>query len=150
MPIISRARRGLKASPTRELARGAFDFGAGVDVRVWRFVALRGEARDLYTGSPGYNVAAISGGPVGFVATVKASLKSLGVRGEQILQERFAIAAPASMRDAALTFTVDFAKSRRKCEGSFAETLLMIAEKHGINVPNSCRVGKCGTCASAC
>jgi hypothetical protein len=113
---------GQSNSASRELARGAFDFGAGVDVRVWRFVALRGEARDLYTGSPGYNVAAISGGPVGFVA----------------------------MRDAALTFTVDFAKSRRKCEGSFAATLLMIAEKHGINVPNSCRVGKCGTCASAC
>jgi ferredoxin len=24
----------------------------------------------------------------------------------------------------------------------------MIAEKHGINVPSSCRVGQCGTCAA--
>ena len=45
----------------RELARGVFDFGAGVDVQVWRFVALRGEARDFYTGAPNYNVASVSG-----------------------------------------------------------------------------------------
>ena len=54
---------------SRELARGVFDFGAGVDVRMWRFVALRGEARDYYTGSPGYNVATISGGQQNIVAT---------------------------------------------------------------------------------
>jgi opacity protein-like surface antigen len=47
---------------SRQLARGVFDFGAGVDVHVWRFVALRGEARDFFTGSPNYNIAAISGG----------------------------------------------------------------------------------------
>ena len=38
---------GQPNSVSRELARGVFDFGAGVDVRVWRFVALRGEARDF-------------------------------------------------------------------------------------------------------
>jgi len=54
---------------SRELSRGVFDFGAGVDVRVWRFVALRGEARDYYTGSPNYNVASISGGQHNIVAT---------------------------------------------------------------------------------
>ena len=54
---------------SRELGRGVFDFGAGVDVRVWRFVALRGEARDFFTGSPGYNIATISGGQHNVVAT---------------------------------------------------------------------------------
>ncbi len=53
----------------RELARGVFDFGAGVDVHVWRFVALRGEARDFYTGSPNYNITSISGGQHNIVAT---------------------------------------------------------------------------------
>jgi len=53
----------------RELARGVFDFGAGVDVRVWRSVALRGEARDFYTGSPNYNITSISGGQHNIVAT---------------------------------------------------------------------------------
>ena len=53
---------GQPNSTSRELARGVFDFGAGVDVHVWRWIALRGEARDFYTGSPAYNVATISGG----------------------------------------------------------------------------------------
>ena len=52
----------------RQLARGVFDFGAGVDVHVWRFVALRGEARDFYTGAPNYNLAAMSGGQHNVVA----------------------------------------------------------------------------------
>ena len=39
------------------------------DVHVWRFVALRGEARDFYTGSPNYNIASISGGQHNIVAT---------------------------------------------------------------------------------
>jgi opacity protein-like surface antigen len=54
---------------SHELARGVFDFGAGVDVRVWRIVAFRGEARDFYTGAAGYNVAGISGGQHNIVAT---------------------------------------------------------------------------------
>jgi hypothetical protein len=55
-----------KTQPTRidgrpnqvspELARGVFDFGARVDVHLWRFLAIRGEARDFYTGSPNYNI----------------------------------------------------------------------------------------------
>jgi hypothetical protein len=53
----------------RELGRGVFDFGAGVDVHVWRFVALCGEARDFYTGSPNYNISSISGGQHNIVAT---------------------------------------------------------------------------------
>jgi hypothetical protein len=40
---------GRPNQPPRELARGVFDFGAGVDVRVWRFVGLRGEARATST-----------------------------------------------------------------------------------------------------
>ena len=60
---------GRPNSASRELSRGVFDFGAGVDVCIWRFVALRGEARDFFTGSPGYNVATISGGQHNVVAT---------------------------------------------------------------------------------
>jgi ferredoxin len=82
------------------------------------------------------------------MAAVKEMLTSLGVRDEHILQERFTIAAPGVESSAASTCTVDFTKSGRKYEGSSAETLLMIAEKHGIEVPYSCRVGQCGTCAT--
>ena len=60
---------GQPNQASRQLARGVFDFGAGVDVRVWRFVAFRGEARDFYTGSPNYNIPSISGGQNNIVAT---------------------------------------------------------------------------------
>jgi hypothetical protein len=59
---------GANQAP-RELARGVFDFGAGFDVKVWRFLALRGEARDFYSGSPGYNLASVSGGQRNVIAT---------------------------------------------------------------------------------
>ena len=59
---------GRPNSTSRQLARGAFDFGAGIDVHVWRWVAFRGEARDFYTGSPAYNLATISGGQHNVVA----------------------------------------------------------------------------------
>jgi opacity protein-like surface antigen len=54
---------------SRQLARGVLDFGVGVDVRVWRFVALRGEARDFFTGPPAYNIPSIRGGQHNVVAT---------------------------------------------------------------------------------
>ena len=60
---------GRPNAVSRELGRGVFDFGAGVDVHLWRFVSLRAEARDFYTGSPAYNVSTISGGQNNVVAT---------------------------------------------------------------------------------
>lgn len=60
---------GRPNAAPRELARGVFDFGAGLDVRVWRFLALRGEARDFHSGSPNYNLASISGGQHNVMAT---------------------------------------------------------------------------------
>ncbi len=53
---------GQPNTAPRELARGVFDFGAGVDVHVWRWIALRADARDFYTGSPAFNLSTISGG----------------------------------------------------------------------------------------
>ena len=60
---------GQPNSVSRELARGVFDFGAGVEVRVWRFVAVRGQARDFHSGSPAYCIATVSGGQHNVVAT---------------------------------------------------------------------------------
>jgi outer membrane autotransporter protein len=36
--------------------RGVFDFGGGVDVKIWRFLSLRGELRDFVSGNPNFNV----------------------------------------------------------------------------------------------
>jgi hypothetical protein len=40
----------------RRIHRGAFVFGGGVDVKLVRFLSLRGEIRDYYSGSPSFNV----------------------------------------------------------------------------------------------
>jgi hypothetical protein len=42
--------------------RAAFTFGGGADIILWRFVGLRAEIRDFYSGSPAYNTNAVSGG----------------------------------------------------------------------------------------
>ena len=48
--------------------RGAFDFGGGVDVRFWRWLGLRGEIRDFYSGSPAFNLGGLGGGQHNVVA----------------------------------------------------------------------------------
>jgi hypothetical protein len=45
----------------RFIHRGAFVFGGGADAPVWRWVGLRGEVRDFYTGNPAFN-APVAGG----------------------------------------------------------------------------------------
>jgi Outer membrane protein beta-barrel domain len=52
----------------REIHRGAFDFGAGVDTSLWRWIGLRIEVRDFYTGSPAYNLPNLGGGQHNVVA----------------------------------------------------------------------------------
>jgi hypothetical protein len=59
---------GRPSSAARRTSRGAFQFGGGVDVPIWRFVALRGEVRDFYTGSPSYTVGGLRGGQHNVVA----------------------------------------------------------------------------------
>ena len=46
----------------RFIHRGAFDYGAGADFRGWRWIGLRAEVRDFYTGSPVYNLSGLRGG----------------------------------------------------------------------------------------
>ena len=66
--LANAQRKVASANPApRQLARGVFTYGGGIDVPVWRFVALRGEVRDFYSGSPAFN-ALVSGGQHNLVA----------------------------------------------------------------------------------
>lgn len=87
-------------------------------------------------------------GPAGFMTSVREVLTSLGVRGEQIRQEHFTLGVPVETQAAASTVPVEFAKSGRTYECPTSEPLLLLAESHGIDIPFSCRVGQCGTCAT--
>lgn len=52
----------------RTAAHGVFDFGGGADFKVWRFVSLRAEIRDFYSGSPSYNLPVTGSGQHNVVA----------------------------------------------------------------------------------
>jgi opacity protein-like surface antigen len=39
----------------RHLTRGAFQYGGGVDIPVLKWIGIRGDVRDFYTGSPALN-----------------------------------------------------------------------------------------------
>jgi len=45
-----------QVTSNRLLSRGVFDFGGGLDHRLIRFVGLRAEVRDFYSGNPNINV----------------------------------------------------------------------------------------------
>lgn len=47
---------GVVNQAPRTLGRGAFNFGGGFDIPVWRWLALRAEFRDFVSGSPAFNV----------------------------------------------------------------------------------------------
>lgn len=51
---------GVANPAIRNLNRGVFDFGGGIDTPLWHFIGLRAEVRDFYSGNPAYN-AVISG-----------------------------------------------------------------------------------------
>lgn len=53
---------GLPNSAPRHIHRGALQYGGGADFRIRPWLALRGEIRDFYTGSPAYNVPNRGGG----------------------------------------------------------------------------------------
>jgi opacity protein-like surface antigen len=47
---------GLANMAPRHTHRAAIQFGGGVDVRIWKFLSLRAEARDFVSGNPAFNV----------------------------------------------------------------------------------------------
>jgi len=53
----------------RDIHRAALDFGGGFDTSLWRWIGLRAEIRDFYTGSPAYNLPNLGGGQHNVVAS---------------------------------------------------------------------------------
>ena len=47
---------GAPNPASRTASHGVLDFGGGVDVKFRKFVGVRGEVRDFYSGNPSYNV----------------------------------------------------------------------------------------------
>ena len=52
---------GAPNPASRLVHRGAVDFGGGADTKLWRWIGLRGEIRDFYSGTPAYNLLSLGG-----------------------------------------------------------------------------------------
>ena len=89
-------------------------------------------------------------GPEGYMNHATELLKSLGVDGQRILQERFGgkTAGASVAADAQPQGLAEFARSNTTAVFFEGQSLLEVAEKNGINIPFSCRQGQCGTCAT--
>jgi ferredoxin-NADP reductase/mono/diheme cytochrome c family protein len=89
-------------------------------------------------------------GPEPFMNDTATALEELGVDRKQIKQERFGgpkiIPAPAV--DQPPVGVAEFLRSAIKCDILPGLTVLEVAEKSGIAIPYSCRLGQCGTCAT--
>jgi ferredoxin-NADP reductase len=86
-------------------------------------------------------------GPPPFMDGVDAILRSLGVAPESVMRERFG-AAPATTAAGVSSsdVRVEFRRSGKVIDAAPRQTLLDVAEMHGVDVPVGCRQGRCGTC----
>ena len=77
-------------------------------------------------------------------------LIGLGVKPERIMQESFGNSAPKSALPVSVAaetdVVVEFARSGKTYAVRSGQTLLQVAEEHGVGIPSSCRQGQCGTC----
>ena len=89
-------------------------------------------------------------GPPPFMEASRSILTGLGVKPERIMQESFGDSAPRSAQpDSASAepgVLVEFVRSGKTSNIRSSQTLLEVAEEHGIGIPSSCRQGQCGTC----
>lgn len=92
-------------------------------------------------------------GPPGMMQAVRAILAELKVQQDQIKTEAFGSAIPPTPKvphvepaDSTSLKQVSFKKSGKTLGIHPDETVLELAETAGIEIPNSCRIGTCGTC----
>lgn len=104
------------------------------------------------------NAQAFICGPGPFMDAMATALTQAGLEADHIHLERFislpaeedAPAAPAeaaalpAVEAAQVSLLLDGTEHRFACAGS--ETLLEAAERHGLSLPQSCRVGMCASC----
>ncbi|MGZ8515968.1 MAG: flavin reductase family protein [Chitinophagaceae bacterium] len=93
-------------------------------------------------------------GPFNYMRMITITLLSAGVKSANIRKEEFVIHEPPpslSPPDTkARQVTVKLNKSQYQFSSKFPQTILQSAKQFGIELPYSCEIGRCGTCAAVC
>jgi len=89
-------------------------------------------------------------GPRPFMESVEEMLQSLDVEPESVKRECFGATATSGSMIATgappSQGRVEFSRSGKVCSVAPGQTLLEVAELHGVEIPFGCRQGRCGTC----
>jgi len=99
---------------------------------------------------PGYASMFYICGPAAFEESVRGALTQFGVTPASIFSESFGRARYEQSVDVRECI-VHFTKSNRTVTwgGKSGDSLLELAERHGLTPPSNCRAGTCGTCGTA-
>jgi ferredoxin-NADP reductase len=89
-------------------------------------------------------------GPGPFMDAARRILATLGVSPGRIAQESFGGGDQSGKRPEPAAgetgAAVEFARSGMTCSVKPGQTILQLAEEHGVRIPFGCRQGQCGTC----
>lgn len=94
-------------------------------------------------------------GPFDYMRMVIYALEEQGIHNEQIRKENFntnnrQIIKAEPPDKAVHTATIKFNGKEYIVPVQYPETILQAARKHGLSLPYSCEVGRCGSCAAIC
>ena len=94
-------------------------------------------------------------GPFTYMRMVIFSLEELGIDDEQIKKENFNtndrhIARQEPPDKMPHQVTIKYNGRLYQFPVQYPETILQAAKKHGLSLPYSCEVGRCGSCAARC
>lgn len=123
----------------------------------WTGLRGRVDATMLTTAVPDFRERAVfMCGPESYMASMRATLIDAGCPAEQIHQESFgprfgsdsdgAHRPPATASAPAGEARVVFTRSHKEVTCATDEPILEVAERVGVEIASSCRVGACGTC----
>jgi len=94
-------------------------------------------------------------GPFSYMRMAILSLEEQGIHNEQIRKENFntndRVVLKAEPPDKGTHIaTIKFNGKEYIFPVAYPDTILQAAKKHGLNLPYSCEVGRCGSCAAIC
>jgi ferredoxin-NADP reductase len=108
-----------------------------------------------YAAAPRHKLLFYICGPFQYMRMAILTLEELGIHGSQVKKENFntndrQVKQTAPPDKATHLATIKFKGSVHTFPVVYPESLLQAAKKHGIVLPYSCEVGRCGSCAARC